>query len=144
MLILGRVAERRRQSVRPSVRPRRRERSLAQSIRTFIDLHMIQIDAQPLRLHVDRGTNIFVDRFGWNRDGFAKQIEPAVAADEADEMVASCLGFGQRDPRGLRGRWKPQGDARRRQGRPGRFPAELAVPVVSGCYAAARTPGSPL
>ena len=54
-----------------------------------------KIDAKFLVRDIDRGSDIFVDGFDGHAEGFAEEIEAAIAADEADEMVAAGLRFRQ-------------------------------------------------
>jgi hypothetical protein len=64
MLMLGTAAEPQQKSRRCTDLPRRREPFLPQTRLMLVDLHVIEVHAEPLALHVHGRTDILVDVSG--------------------------------------------------------------------------------
>jgi len=98
-------------------------------ILVFFDLDRIQEKLQLLFLDIDGSHNVFVLGLQWGREHFAEDVQPAVASDESDEVIAAFLRFIQGVPWSIAFAWEDQFRLHSGQGLERGFPFNLAVAI---------------
>lgn len=73
-----------------------RVRGSTEPVVMLVDERLVQVDQQPLGGDVDRGPHVLVDGARREPEALAKEVEHAVASDEADHVVAAAFGLRER------------------------------------------------
>jgi hypothetical protein len=79
---------------------------LPQRVSPFVNDSVFDFDLHRLTRYINRCHDVLIDRFGWQLESLAENVEHPVAPNETNQVISPRLGLGERTLRCLNRTWE--------------------------------------